>query len=153
MGCIKSDGGKLIIRGPCIFNTGQNKVGSNSFLFSNLLNETLWELVEILKKKMQLTEVSHFAFCPSSLLHVNNQCAPQDRRQVPSVIIDYEDDKENMPCESDYEDLPSMYKDEDDVDDDDDEDDDSIFISELRSGVGDFFFFNVFCTHVTWKKR
>lgn len=56
-----------------------------------------------------------------------------DRREVPSVIIDYEDDKENMPNESDYEDLPSMYKDEDDdVDDDedeDDEDDDSIFTS------------------------
>lgn len=48
------------------------------------------------------------------------------------MIIDYEDDKENMPNESDYEDLPSMYKDEDDdVDDDedDDEDDDSIFTS------------------------
>ena len=36
-----------------------------------------------------------------------------------------------MPNESDYEDLPSMYKDEEeeDVDDDDDEDDDSIFTS------------------------
>uniref|UniRef100_A0A7N9AUA0 Phosphatase and actin regulator n=1 Tax=Mastacembelus armatus TaxID=205130 RepID=A0A7N9AUA0_9TELE len=57
---------------------------------------------------------------------------PLDRREVPSVIIDYEDDKENMPNESDYEDLPSMYKDEDDDvddDDDDDEDDDSIFTS------------------------
>lgn len=49
------------------------------------------------------------------------------------MIIDYEDDKENMPNESDYEDLPSMYKDEeDDVDDEDedDDDDDSIFTSE-----------------------
>ncbi|XP_019734503.1 phosphatase and actin regulator 1-like isoform X3 [Hippocampus comes] len=71
----------------------------------------------------------------SSLLHINNQCAPQDRRQVPSVIIDYEDDKENMPCESDYEDLPSMYKDEDDVDDDDEDDDDSIFTSTLAQKV------------------
>lgn len=54
---------------------------------------------------------------------------------MPSVIIDYEDDKENMPDESDYEDLPSMYKDEDDEvddDEDDDEDDDSIFTSEWR---------------------
>lgn len=49
------------------------------------------------------------------------------------MIIDYEDDKENMPNESDYEDLPSMYKDEDDDVDDEDEDeddDDSIFTSE-----------------------
>ncbi|XP_061695478.1 phosphatase and actin regulator 1-like isoform X2 [Syngnathoides biaculeatus] len=73
----------------------------------------------------------------SSLLHVGSQCAPLDRREVPSVIIDYEDDKENMPSESDYEDMPSMYKDEDDVDDDDDdeEDDDSIFTSTLAQKV------------------
>lgn len=57
-----------------------------------------------------------------------------DRREVPSVIINYDDDKENMPSESDYEDLTSMYKDDDDdVDDDeeDDEDDDAIFTSKL----------------------
>lgn len=51
------------------------------------------------------------------------------------MIIDYDDDKENMPNESDYEDLPSMYKDEDDdvdEDDEDDEDDDSIFTSKQR---------------------
>ncbi|XP_030259555.1 phosphatase and actin regulator 1-like isoform X2 [Sparus aurata] len=75
----------------------------------------------------------------SSALHGVGQCAPLDRREVPSVIIDYEDDKENMPNESDYEDLPSMYKDEDDdVDDDDDEDDeddDSIFTSSLAQKV------------------
>uniref|UniRef100_A0A3B3TK65 Phosphatase and actin regulator n=1 Tax=Poecilia latipinna TaxID=48699 RepID=A0A3B3TK65_9TELE len=60
-------------------------------------------------------------------------------RKVPSVIIEYEDDKENMPNESDYEDLPSMYKDEeDDVDDDeedDEDDDDSIFTSTLAKKV------------------
>uniref|UniRef100_A0A3P8S4L3 Phosphatase and actin regulator n=1 Tax=Amphiprion percula TaxID=161767 RepID=A0A3P8S4L3_AMPPE len=74
----------------------------------------------------------------SSALHGGGQCAPLERREVPSVIIDYEDDKENMPNESDYEDLPSMYKDEDDdVDDDedDDEDDDSIFTSTLAQKV------------------
>lgn len=77
-----------------------------------------------------------FGRCPStsSALHSVGQCPPMDRREVPSVIIDYEDDKENMPNESDYEDLPSMYKDEDDDvdedDEDDDEDDDSIFTSE-----------------------
>ncbi|XP_072771289.1 phosphatase and actin regulator 1-like isoform X3 [Nerophis lumbriciformis] len=72
----------------------------------------------------------------SSVLHGGSQCAPLDRREVPSVIIDYEDDKENMPNESDYEDLPSMYKDEDDVEDeDDDEDDDSIFTSTLAQKV------------------
>ncbi|XP_069366988.1 phosphatase and actin regulator 1-like isoform X6 [Paralichthys olivaceus] len=74
----------------------------------------------------------------SSALHGGGQCLPLDRREVPSVIIDYEDDKENMPNESDYEDLPSMYKDEDDEvddDEDDDEDDDSIFTSTLAQKV------------------
>uniref|UniRef100_A0A3Q3FRU5 Phosphatase and actin regulator n=1 Tax=Labrus bergylta TaxID=56723 RepID=A0A3Q3FRU5_9LABR len=74
----------------------------------------------------------------SSALHGGGHCIQLDRREVPSVIIDYEDDKENMPNESDYEDLPSMYKDEDDdVDDDedDDEDDDSIFTSTLAQKV------------------
>lgn len=68
----------------------------------------------------------------SSALH---GVGPLERRDVPSVIIDYDDDKENMPNESDYEDLPSMYKDEDDdvdEDDEDDEDDDSIFTSKQR---------------------
>ncbi|KAM7379403.1 hypothetical protein PAMP_004957 [Pampus punctatissimus] len=74
----------------------------------------------------------------SSALHGGGQCIPLDRREVPSVIIDYEDDKENMPNESDYEDLPSMYRvEDDDVDDDedDDEDDDSIFTSTLAQKV------------------
>lgn len=51
---------------------------------------------------------------------------------MPTVVIDCEDDKENMPNESDYEDLPSMYKDEleeEEDDEDDEEDDDSLFTS------------------------
>uniref|UniRef100_A0A3P9HQA9 Phosphatase and actin regulator n=1 Tax=Oryzias latipes TaxID=8090 RepID=A0A3P9HQA9_ORYLA len=73
----------------------------------------------------------------SSALHSGVQCAPLDKREVPSVIIDYEDDKENMPNESDYEDLPSMYKEEEEDGDDDEEDDedDSIFTSTLAQKV------------------
>uniref|UniRef100_A0A8C6UXS0 Phosphatase and actin regulator n=1 Tax=Neogobius melanostomus TaxID=47308 RepID=A0A8C6UXS0_9GOBI len=73
----------------------------------------------------------------SSALHSSSQCAPLDRREVPSVIIDYEEDKENLPNESDYEDLPSLYKDEHDEEDedDDDEDDDCIFTSSLAQKV------------------
>lgn len=56
---------------------------------------------------------------------------------MPTVVIDCEDDKENMPSESDYEDLPSMYKDdlEEEDEEDDDEDDDSLFTSQ-----SDFYF-------------
>ncbi|KAL0966177.1 hypothetical protein UPYG_G00291940 [Umbra pygmaea] len=66
----------------------------------------------------------------------SGQCSLLDRTQVPSVVID-EDDKENMPNESDYEDLPSMYKDEDDdeEEEEDDDDDDSLFTSTLALKV------------------
>ncbi|KAM4556754.1 phosphatase and actin regulator 1-like isoform 2-T2 [Fundulus diaphanus] len=92
-------------------------------------------IIEELNKTLALS-LQRFESCA---LLGSVQCAPLDRREVPSVIIDYEDDKENMPNESDYEDLPSMYKD-DDVDDDeeddeDDEDDDSIFKSTLAKKV------------------
>uniref|UniRef100_A0A096LSG4 Phosphatase and actin regulator n=1 Tax=Poecilia formosa TaxID=48698 RepID=A0A096LSG4_POEFO len=96
------------------------------------------ELNKTLALSMQRFERMSF-FIHSSALLGSVQCAPLDRREVPSVIIEYEDDKENMPNESDYEDLPSMYKDEeDDVDDDeedDEDDDDSIFTSTLAKKV------------------
>uniref|UniRef100_H2MRX9 Phosphatase and actin regulator n=1 Tax=Oryzias latipes TaxID=8090 RepID=H2MRX9_ORYLA len=83
------------------------------------------------------TLISFFFSSCSSALHSGFQCAPLDKREVPSVIIDYEDDKENMPNESDYEDLPSMYKEEEEDGDDDEEDDedDSIFTSTLAQKV------------------
>ncbi|XP_068604988.1 phosphatase and actin regulator 1-like [Brachionichthys hirsutus] len=91
-------------------------------------------IIEELNKTLALS-IQRFE---SSALHGIGQRVALDRREVPSVIIDYDDDKENMPNESDYEDLPSMYKDEDDEDDDeddDDEDDDSIFTSTLAQKV------------------
>ncbi|MGH0114637.1 UNVERIFIED_CONTAM: hypothetical protein FKN15_031779 [Acipenser sinensis] len=59
-----------------------------------------------------------------------------DGRQVPTVVIECDDDKENVPNESDYEDLPNMYRDEQDEDeDDDDDDDDAFFTSSLALKV------------------
>uniref|UniRef100_A0A665VXR6 Phosphatase and actin regulator n=1 Tax=Echeneis naucrates TaxID=173247 RepID=A0A665VXR6_ECHNA len=104
------------------------------------LNKTLALSMHRFERLVALSDQQPLSFChsTSSALHGGGQCVPLDRREVPSVIIDYEDDKENMPNESDYEDLPSMYKDEDDDvddDDDDDEDDDSIFTSTLAQKV------------------
>ncbi|XP_048019780.1 phosphatase and actin regulator 1-like isoform X5 [Megalobrama amblycephala] len=63
----------------------------------------------------------------SSAVHAGQYGSP-----LPAVVIDCDDDKENIPNESDYEDLPSMYKDEEqDEDDDEEEDDDSVFTSTL----------------------
>ncbi|XP_068093010.1 phosphatase and actin regulator 1 isoform X4 [Hyperolius riggenbachi] len=47
-----------------------------------------------------------------------------DMRQVPTVVIECEDDKENMPHESSYEDSSCLYSRDDDDDDEDEEDDD-----------------------------
>ncbi|XP_046707673.1 phosphatase and actin regulator 1 isoform X4 [Silurus meridionalis] len=72
----------------------------------------------------------------SSALH-SGQCGLLDGRPVPTVVIECEDDKENMPSESDYEDLPSMYKDdlEEEDEEDDEEDDDSLFTNTLALKV------------------
>ncbi|MCJ8731229.1 hypothetical protein PDJAM_G00197020 [Pangasius djambal] len=72
----------------------------------------------------------------SSALH-SGQCGLLESRPVPTVVIDCEDDKENMPSESDYEDLPSMYKDdlEEEDEEDDEEDDDSLFTNTLALKV------------------
>ncbi|KAK7162389.1 hypothetical protein R3I93_006628 [Phoxinus phoxinus] len=61
----------------------------------------------------------------SSALHTGQYGSP-----LPSALIDCDDDKENIPSESDYEDLPSMYKDEE-QDEDEEDDDDSLFTSTL----------------------
>nr|XP_023679408.1 phosphatase and actin regulator 1 isoform X4 [Paramormyrops kingsleyae] len=85
-------------------------------------------IIEELNKTLALT----MQRLESSALHV-----------IPAVVLDCEDDKENMPDESDYEDLPCMYKDEDEdeeeEEDDDgeeeDDDDDSLFTSTLALKV------------------
>lgn len=43
---------------------------------------------------------------------------------VPTVMIECDDDKENLPNAADYEDLPGMYKDEEGEEEEDEEEDD-----------------------------
>ncbi|KAG5849868.1 hypothetical protein ANANG_G00076260 [Anguilla anguilla] len=83
-------------------------------------------VIEELNKTLALT----MQRLESSVLHA-----------VPTVVIECDDDKENMPDEADYEDLPSMYKDEedeeeeDDDEDDEEDDDDTLFTSTLALKV------------------
>ncbi|XP_064409502.1 phosphatase and actin regulator 1 isoform X2 [Latimeria chalumnae] len=58
-----------------------------------------------------------------------------DMRQVPTVVIECDDDKENVPNEADYEELPSFYKDEEEEDEDDDDDDSALYTSSLALKV------------------
>lgn len=55
---------------------------------------------------------------------------------VPTMMIECDEDKENLPNEADYEELPGMYKDEEDEeeeeedeDEDDEEEEDDILLT------------------------
>uniref|UniRef100_A0A3B5ALK2 Phosphatase and actin regulator n=1 Tax=Stegastes partitus TaxID=144197 RepID=A0A3B5ALK2_9TELE len=74
------------------------------------------ELNKTLALTMQRFESIHVTFCSfpptcSSMMHA-----------VPTVMIECDDDKENLPNEADYEDLPGMYKDEEEEEEEEDED-------------------------------
>lgn len=88
-------------------------------------------IIEELNKTLALT-MQRFE---SSMMHA-----------VPTVMIECDDDKENLPNEADYEDLPGMYKDEEEEEDEEEEDeeeeddeeedeDDTLFTSTLAMKV------------------
>ncbi|XP_067086726.1 phosphatase and actin regulator 1 [Osmerus mordax] len=89
-------------------------------------------IIEELNKTLALT-MQRFE---STLMHA-----------VPTVMVDCDDNKENLPGEPDYEDPPGMYKDEDEEEeeeeddeeeeeeDEDEDDDDSLFTSTLAMKV------------------
>ncbi|XP_072801765.1 phosphatase and actin regulator 1 isoform X6 [Vicugna pacos] len=57
-------------------------------------------------------------------------------RQVPTVVIECDDNKENVPHESDYEDSPCLYTREEEEEEEEDEDDDSsLYTSSLAMKV------------------
>nr|XP_027803921.2 phosphatase and actin regulator 1 isoform X2 [Marmota flaviventris] len=56
-------------------------------------------------------------------------------RQVPTVVIECDDNKENVPHESDYEDSSCLYTREEEEEEDDEEDDSSLYTSSLAMKV------------------
>ncbi|XP_032649183.1 phosphatase and actin regulator 1 isoform X5 [Chelonoidis abingdonii] len=58
-----------------------------------------------------------------------------DMRQVPTVVIECDDDKENVPHESDYEDSSCFYSREEEDDEEDEDDDSSLFTSSLAMKI------------------
>ncbi|XP_030066952.1 phosphatase and actin regulator 1 [Microcaecilia unicolor] len=58
-----------------------------------------------------------------------------DMRQVPTVVIECDDDKENVPHESGYEDSSCLYTREDEDDEEDEDDDGSLYTSSLALKV------------------
>ncbi|XP_019350400.1 PREDICTED: phosphatase and actin regulator 1 isoform X4 [Gavialis gangeticus] len=58
-----------------------------------------------------------------------------DMRQVPTVVIECDDNKENVPHESDYEDSSCLYTREEEEEEEDEDDDSSLFTSSLAMKV------------------
>ncbi|XP_006864148.1 PREDICTED: phosphatase and actin regulator 1 [Chrysochloris asiatica] len=56
-------------------------------------------------------------------------------RQVPTVVIECDDNKENVPHESDYEDSSCLYTREEEEEDEDEDDDSSLYTSSLAMKV------------------
>lgn len=50
-------------------------------------------------------------------------------RQVPTVVIECDDNKENVPHESDYEDSSCLYTREEEDEDEEEDDESSLFTS------------------------
>ncbi|XP_076829053.1 phosphatase and actin regulator 1-like isoform X2 [Brachyhypopomus gauderio] len=112
---------------PMMHHGGGHHGHPHQLQYGGVPSRIIEELNKTLALNMQRLE--------SSALH-SGQCSLLEGRTVPTVVIDCEDDKENLPSESDYEDLPSMYKDElEEEDEDDEEDDDSLFTSTLALKV------------------
>ncbi|XP_063307787.1 phosphatase and actin regulator 1 isoform X3 [Pelobates fuscus] len=79
----------------------------------------------------------------SSGMHVGDSISKtglggySDMRQVPTVVIECEDDKENVPHETSYDDNSCLYSrdDDDDEEDEDEDDDSSLYSSSLAMKV------------------
>lgn len=56
-------------------------------------------------------------------------------RQVPTVVIECDDNKENVPHESDYEDSSCLYTREEEEEEEDEDDDSSLYTSACIPGL------------------
>uniref|UniRef100_A0A3Q0S3U5 Phosphatase and actin regulator n=1 Tax=Amphilophus citrinellus TaxID=61819 RepID=A0A3Q0S3U5_AMPCI len=86
-------------------------------------------IIEELNKTLALTMQRFERYKPcSSLLHTCTSITMigglSMMHAVPTVMIECDDDKENLPNEADYEDLPGMYKDEEEEEEEDEEEED-----------------------------
>ncbi|CAI5779991.1 Hypothetical predicted protein [Podarcis lilfordi] len=94
-------------------------------------------MIEELNKTLAMTMQK----LESSGLHGGDsvtKCGPgglSDMRQVPTVVIECDDNKENVPHESDYEDSSCLYAREEEDDDEEEDEDSSIFTSSLAMKV------------------
>ncbi|XP_054841334.1 phosphatase and actin regulator 1 [Eublepharis macularius] len=104
------------------------------------------ELNKTLAMTMQRLERYECSLCcllsfHSSGLHAGDSLSKtgpgglSDMRQVPTVVIECDDNKENVPHESDYEDSSCLYTREEEDEDEEEDDESSLFTSSLAMKV------------------
>ncbi|XP_074843772.1 phosphatase and actin regulator 1 isoform X1 [Carettochelys insculpta] len=92
------------------------------------------ELNKTLAMTMQRLE-SNSGLHPSDSVTKTGPGGLPDMRQVPTVVIECDDDKENVPHEPDYEDSSCLYSREAEDEEEDEEDDGSLFTSSLAMKI------------------
>lgn len=103
------------------------------------LNKTLAMTMQRLESSEQRVPCS--ASYHSSSLHSGDSVSKAgplglpEIRQVPTVVIECDDNKENVPHESDYEDSPCLYSREEEEEEEDEDDDSSLYTSSLAMKV------------------
>ncbi|XP_040840083.1 phosphatase and actin regulator 1 isoform X3 [Ochotona curzoniae] len=120
-------------------STGSLPMHTSGFRMIEELNKTLAMTMQRLESSEQRVPCS--TTYHSSGLHSADgvtKAGPMglpEIRQVPTVVIECDDNKENVPHESDYEDSSCLYTREDEEEEEDEDDDSSLYTSSLAMKV------------------
>ncbi|XP_051711803.2 phosphatase and actin regulator 1 isoform X4 [Oryctolagus cuniculus] len=120
-------------------STGSLPMHSSGFRMIEELNKTLAMTMQRLESSEQRVPCS--TTYHSSGLHSGDgvtKAGPlglPEIRQVPTVVIECDDNKENVPHESDYEDSSCLYTREEEEEEEEEEDDSSLYTSSLAMKV------------------
>lgn len=95
---------------------------------------------EATQSSIELLPLVYLFFFPnSSGLHTGDSVTKTgpgglpDMRQVPTVVIECDDNKENVPHETDYEDSSCLYPRQEEEEEEDEDEDNSLFTSKTDS--------------------
>ncbi|XP_066180556.1 phosphatase and actin regulator 1 isoform X3 [Sylvia atricapilla] len=97
-------------------------------------HSTGYRMIEELNKTLAMTMhrlESNSGLHPNDSVTKTGPGGLPDMRQVPTVVIECDDNKENVPHEADYEDSSCLYPRQEEEEEEDEEEDNSLFTSPL----------------------
>ncbi|NXM94513.1 PHAR1 regulator, partial [Sylvia borin] len=97
-------------------------------------HSTGYRMIEELNKTLAMTMhrlESNSGLHPNDSVTKTGPGGLPDMRQVPTVVIECDDNKENVPHETDYEDSSCLYPRQEEEEEEDEEEDNSLFTSPL----------------------